>query len=255
MSRERRAAAWEISRNPRATFGRGDTLLSPAGCRFWRMIGHKRTAFSKKLLIVDDQLLVAQGLACVLQDLAPGWLCVPATSCAAACREAGKLRPDVVVDPLLSEDVRFQSIRRFAATHPWARLVFLDDRFRPSLLRVAIRIKACGYWTKQSDPEEIVRAIRIAACGEGTACPEAEPYITRAHGRIRFRSSGETNVLTPRELAVVRLLAQGLPVKDCSKHLRLSPNTVDNHKSRVMRKLGLRRLGALMLWAVREGLA
>jgi len=220
------------------------------------MMGHGHPAASKKLLIVDDQLLVAQALACVLQDLAPGWLCVPATSCAAACREAGKLRPDVVlVDPLLSEDVRFQSIRRFRATHPWARLVFLDDRFRPALLRVAILMKTCGYWTKQSEPEEIVGAIRIAACGEWTACPEAEPYITRAHGRVRFRRSGETKVLTPRELAVVRLLAQGLPVKDCSKHLRLSPNTVDNHKSRVMRKLGLHRLGALMLWAVREGLA
>ena len=220
------------------------------------MIGHRHPAVSKKLLIVDDQLLVAQGLACVLQELAPGWLCVPATSCAAACREAGKLRPDVVlVDPLLSEDVRFQSIRRFAATHPWARLVFLDDRFRPALLRVAILIKACGYWTKQSEPEEIVGAIRIAASGEWTACPEAEPYITRAHGRIRFRRSGETNVLTPRELAVVRLLAQGLPVKDCAKHLRLSPNTVDNHKSRLMGKLDLHRLGELLLWAVREGLA
>jgi DNA-binding NarL/FixJ family response regulator len=229
--------------------------LSPRESRFVRMMGHRQPAVSKTLLIVDDQLLVAQGLACVLRNQAPDWQCAATASCEAAIREARWLRPDVVLmDPLLSDDFRFQSIRRFAAAHPSARLVFLDDRFRPALLRLAILMRVCGYWTKHSEPEAIVGAMQIAAQGEWTACPEAEPYVVHTRGRVRFRRMGE-KVLTPRELAVVRLLSQGLSVKECAKHLRISPNTVDNHKSRLMKKLGLHRLGALMLWAVREGLA
>ncbi len=219
------------------------------------MIGARPTTVPLRLLIVDDQRLVAQALEALLQQRLHGISTSAATNWELAASAASRLQPTVVLaNPLLPEAVCFQSLRSFSAVHPSARLVLLDDLFRPSVLRLAIAIRACGYWSKQVSVEQLAAALPLAAEGIWTACPEAHDYVSRQDGRLSFRRPADMPLLTRRETEVVSLLAQGLPVKECAVRLRLSPNTVDNHKSRLMKKLNLHRLSELVLWATRQGL-
>jgi DNA-binding NarL/FixJ family response regulator len=219
------------------------------------MIGARRTNCPLRLLIVDDQRLVAQALEALLRGRLHGATTLVTTSWELALRAAGRLQPHVVLaDPLLPETVRFQTLRSFARAHPGTRLVVLDDVFRPAVLRIAIASRACGYWSKQASVEQLAAALPLAAQGIWTACPEARDYVARERGRICFRPPADLALLTRREMEVLSLLAQGLAVKECAVRLRLSPNTVDNHKSRLMKKLDLHRLPELILWATREGL-
>jgi len=75
----------------------------------------------------------------------------------------------------------------------------------------------------------------------------AESATRRGGERLR-------DLLTPREVEVLVYLAQGLSVKECARVMRRSPSTIDNHKTRLMRKLGMHRVVDLARYAVREGL-
>jgi DNA-binding NarL/FixJ family response regulator len=219
------------------------------------MMGPRYATPPLRLLIVDGQRLVAHALESLLRERVAVSAIAVATGWVQAAEAAAQLRPNVVlVDPFLPEVIRFQSIRSFAAAHPSARLVFLDGSFRPVILRIAIALDACGYWSKQASVEQIAEALPMAAAGIWTACPEAAGYVGRVRGRIRFRRPPEMSLLTHREIEVLCLLAQGLSVKESATRLRISPNTIDNHKSRLMKKLGLHRLSEVVLWATREGL-
>lgn len=207
------------------------------------------------MLIVDDQSLVAQALESLFRSRFPGGAIELATDWGQATQAATRFGPELVLmDPWLPEEVRFRSVKAFATAHPVVRLMFLDDVFQPAVLRIAITLRATGYWTKRSSVEQVADALTAAGRGEWTACPEAADYFVRTRGRIRFRPPTNTAVLTRREVDVLGLLSRGLSVKECAQRLRRSPNTVDNHKSRLMKKLGLHRLSELILWAAREGL-
>jgi DNA-binding NarL/FixJ family response regulator len=208
------------------------------------------------LLIVDDQPLVARALHALLRGECPGWNIDVATDWEQAARIAAHSVPRLaLIDPGMPEEVRFRSLRAFAAAYPAIRLMILDDTFQPAVLRIAIGLRAAGYWTKQHSTEQIAAALVIAAEDTWTACPEADSYAVLRRGRIHFHRPTNVPVLTRREVDVLGLLARGLSVRACAERLHLSPNTVDNHKSRLMKKLGLHRLSELILWAAREGLA
>jgi DNA-binding NarL/FixJ family response regulator len=137
-------------------------------------------------------------------------------------------------------------------------VLFLDEYLNLFHLREALRAEAAGYWTKQASFEQLLFAVRAVAAGQRSFAPEAAAML-RTSSRDRRPEPAlslppEWPKLSRREFEVFICLAHGLDLRECADRLALSVNTVDNHKTRLMRKLGVHRSVDLVLLAARHGL-
>ena len=117
---------------------------------------------------------------------------------------------------------------------------------------------AAAYWTKESPFAGILSAVGEVLAGRQSFCPAVQQHLVVTPRGLRYdppphRSS--LALLTARELQVLGLLAQGLTLKQCAQHLGLAGNTVENHKTRAMKKLGIHKVTDLVRLALQEGLA
>ncbi len=136
------------------------------------------------------------------------------------------------------------------------RLVLLDDMVHDIHVRASLRLKAAGYWTKQESFVEIAERIQRVAAGETVFCPAVANRLMPDAGGLRFAppaASIRFQTLTPREFELLPHLARGLSVKQVASLMSLSPSTVDNHKSRIMKKLNVHKTAELTRIAIREG--
>jgi DNA-binding NarL/FixJ family response regulator len=137
------------------------------------------------------------------------------------------------------------------------RLVLLDDAVHDTHVRTALRLGAAGYWTKQESFIEIADRIQRVAIGETVYCPHVASRLVSDENGLRLAppdASSRFHQLTPREFELLPHLARGLTVKQVASLMSLSPSTVDNHKSRIMKKLNVHKTAELTRIAIREGL-
>ncbi len=114
-----------------------------------------------------------------------------------------------------------------------------------------------GYFTRNEPFSDLAAGIQGLARGERAFGPCVKNHIhhTPRGWQLNY-DQGDSNLaaLTPREFEVLKLVAQGHSVKDCAELLDLAPSTVDNHKARLMKKLGVHKTLDLARLAIREGL-
>jgi DNA-binding NarL/FixJ family response regulator len=140
-------------------------------------------------------------------------------------------------------------------SRPRLRLVLLDDTVHDARVKAAMRLGAAGYWTKQESFAEITDRISRIAAGETVYCPSVESRLINDGAGIRLApaASNQFRALTAREFELLPHLARGLSVKQVASMMSLSPSTVDNHKSRIMKKLNVHKTAELTRIAIREG--
>jgi two-component system, NarL family, response regulator LiaR len=208
-----------------------------------------------RVLIVDDHAIVRKGIRALLTE-SGGFEIVAEVAGgqeAVLCAEATE--PDVILMDLLMPGMDgIEAIRQITSRQPGARILVLTSFAADNKLFPAIKAGALGYLLKDSSPDELVRAIRQVHRGE----PALHPTIARkllqevAHP-ADLQPAPE--VLTARELAVLRLVAQGLSNQEIADDLAVSEPTVRAHVSRILGKLHLSSRTQAALYAVREGLA
>jgi DNA-binding NarL/FixJ family response regulator len=211
-----------------------------------------------RLLVIGSRRLFCQGLEALFCP-ARDWHHVCAmVGAEQATRRAVEFQPDVVlIDLRLPDGGAFATARALRSQHPQARLLFLDESFHPGRVRAVLSLRGAGYFTQDDPFEALADGVRQVARGGRAFSPVAEPHLVRTGGRLRWKAPvGQPGLaqLTRRELEVLVLLAQGLSVKGCAEQLRIRPSTADNHKSRLMRKLGVHKVVDLVHLAIREGL-
>ena len=147
--------------------------------------------------------------------------------------------------------------RRLRLRCPQAKLIIVGDLLIAGAVREALRLGASGYVVK-SEPYKALELAIHRVIRHQTAYPaEIDARLVSTNRGLRIPSeslSGALDSLTPRELEVLLHLAQGCSVKECARLLQRSMSTVDNHKSRIMKKLGVHRAVDLTRLAIREGL-
>lgn len=208
----------------------------------------------RRLLIVDDHAVVREGIQHLFEHEG---LLVRGAPPEEAPSTAEEFRPEIVLLDLAMGGQDAVALAHELATRvPESRVLFLDDRVRPLRLRQVLSNGTAGYWTKATTFQELAEAVRRAASGEHVFCNEAREFVRHtAHGP-KFRppaGRGSLEQLTRREMDVFLLLAQGRSVKQCAAELGVSQHTVDNHKSRLMRKLGVHKSIDLAILARRTG--
>ena len=203
-----------------------------------------------RILIVDDHSVVRQGLRMFL-GLDPDLEVVgEAQNGAEALVKVRELKPDVVLMdllmPVMDGITAIGAIRRETQD---VEVIALTSVLEDASVVGAVRAGAIGYLLKDTQADELCRAIKAAAAGQVQLSPKAAARLMR---EVRAPESPEA--LTERETDVLRLLAQGQSNKEIARALSIGEKTVKTHVSNVLGKLGVQSRTQAALYAVRIGL-
>jgi two-component system, NarL family, response regulator LiaR len=203
-----------------------------------------------RILIVDDHSVVRQGLRMFLA-LDPEMEVVgEASNGAEAVECVEELLPDVVLMDLLMPGMDgVQATEVIRQRFPETEVIALTSVLEDNAVVNAIRAGAIGYLLKDTESEELVKAIRAASSGQVQLSPKAAERLMR---EIRAPESPEK--LTERETEVLRFLAVGKSNKEIARELVVSETTVKTHVSNILMKLGVPSRTQAALYAVRIGL-
>jgi two-component system secretion response regulator SsrB len=163
----------------------------------------------------------------------------------------------LILDPKVSESAVNRALTALHAKQVRHVLV-LDHRPREGRLVEVLHEPGTSYLSRRIAPAALAAAIEaILAHGTRAIDPDLLPRLRRT-GRgyefLELPAVGSVASLTVRERQVMRLLAQGLSVRECAATLKLATSTIDNHKARLMKKLGIHKASELTRAAIREGL-
>ncbi len=203
------------------------------------------------ILLADDHVLLLEAFRRMLE---PAFAVVgTAVDGAALLEEALRLEPDLVVaDVSMPRMNGMEAARRLRGELPRTRVVFLTVNEDPQMAAEAFALGASGYVLKSSTALELDQAIRAALAGRrylSTRISDGDP------GRLPAPSSSDPiERLTRRERDVLKLLAEGLSMKQVGAELGIAPRTVAFHKYRMMETLGLRSSAELVGFAVENRL-
>lgn len=208
-----------------------------------------------RIFITDDHTIVRKGIKATL-DLIPDMEIVgEAENGAQAVAGVAKTRPDVVLmDLVMPEMDGIEAIQKIKAEFPDTRILVLTTFAGEDKIFPAIKMGALGYHLKDSEPAELVEAIRQVYRGESSL----HPIIARKVLQELAQPSTQPptpDPLTPREVEVLQLVAQGMENPQIAAALFISEATVRTHVSNIMSKLHLSSRTQAALYALREGLA
>ncbi|QFZ22268.1 response regulator [Saccharothrix syringae] len=208
-----------------------------------------------RALVVDDHPLFRYGLAATLGDAADLEVVGEASGGAMAVSMAAALRPDVVVMDLNMPDLGgVEATRRIVAHDPEARVLVLTMFDDDESVFAAMRAGALGYLLKASRPQQIVRAVRAVGEGEAIFSPAIAVRLLAYFGSGPPEPVAAFPELTGREREVLRLMAAGRGNATIAGELVLSPKTVRNHVSNILRKLHVADRAQAVSRAKRAGL-
>ncbi|MDK2745419.1 MAG: response regulator transcription factor [Nitrospira sp.] len=210
------------------------------------------------ILLADDHVLVAEGLQKLLE---PEFALLGILSDGRALLKAiEECPPDIaIVDislPLLNGLDASRQIRKH---HPSVKVIVLTMHSESSYVMEALRIGVSGYVLKQSVGDELVQAIKEVLKGNTYISPIVpQSVVEQAMHPLPTESEAEeggfSHTLSLRQREVLQLVAEGKSIKEVAAVLNLSTKTVEFHKTRIMRQLGMRSAAQLTKYAIANGL-
>jgi len=204
-----------------------------------------------RILIADDHSVVRQGLHMFLSLDSELEIVGEATNGLEAVNQARKLKPDVVLmDLIMPQMDGITAIEIIRHELPDVEVIALTSVLEDTAVIGAIKAGAIGYLLKDTQANELCRAIKAAAAGQVQLSPQAAARLMH-----EVRTPENPQALTDRETDVLSLLANGKANKEIALSLHISETTVKTHVSNILTKLGVPSRTQAALYAVRIGLA
>jgi two-component system, NarL family, invasion response regulator UvrY len=208
-----------------------------------------------RVMLVDDHALVRMGFRMLLANADGGTpidVVAEAGSGEEACRDVGRVKPDVVVMDLSMPGIGgLEAVRRLIAQDESLRILALSAHEDTAHPKRVLAAGALGYLAKRSAPDTLIVAVRTVARGERYL----DAQTAQALALAQLDGGGSpAEVLSEREFAVFLQLARGRSVAQIAQTLNLSPSTVGTHLYHVKQKLKVDNQSELTLVALRWGL-
>jgi DNA-binding NarL/FixJ family response regulator len=214
------------------------------------------TPLKTRILIADDFAVVRTGLRLVL-DAEPD-LEVVAEAADGAQAVARALQDDVdlaILDISMPERTGLQAAQELSRRRPQLRILILTMHDNEQYFFEALKAGASGYVLKSAPNRDLIEACRAAMRGEPFLYPAAVTALIRDYlDRASHGEAAPEDPLTPRELEVVKLIAEGHTSEEIAARLVISKKTVDRHRANILEKLGMRNRVELTRYAIRRGL-
>lgn len=211
-----------------------------------------------RVLLVDDHALARGGLRVVLDVQDDIEVVGEAGDGDEAVELALRLRPDVVVMDIRMPRVDgIEATRRLVAQGTTARVLVLTTFDLDQYVYEAIRAGAAGFLLKDAPPGQLVEAVRAVAAGETLLAPAVTRRLLERFVRVPPPGAPRwegLDLLTEREVEVLRAVARGLSNREIADRLFLSEATVKTHVTRILAKLGLRDRVQAVVVAYESGL-
>jgi DNA-binding NarL/FixJ family response regulator len=202
-----------------------------------------------RTVLADDHDLVRSGLKLLLEMIDGVRVVEEARSGVELLEKVERLQPDLVVTDISMRDMDgLAALQVLAARAVMPRVLVVSMHDSPDLIRRAVQLGARGYIMKESSPLELEHAVLSVMQGH----TYFSAPVSRRLAEAVERSPEE--LLTVRQLEILKLIASGFGSKEIGFQLGLSSKTVDVHRARLMERLGLGDVASLTLYAVRNGL-
>jgi len=214
----------------------------------------KKTADKVRVMLVDDHSVVREGLKNYLGALGSFQVVGEASTGAEALDVAARTNPQVVLMDLVMPVMDgIEATRRLHETLPDIKVIVLTSFADDDKLFPALRAGAVAYLLKDVGPAELAEAINAAARGEIRLHPEVTRRLIT--GMADVSEKRPEDLLTGREMDVLRCLSRGTSNKEIAAELFISEKTVKTHVSSILAKLGLADRTQAALYAVRKGVS
>jgi DNA-binding NarL/FixJ family response regulator len=208
-----------------------------------------------RILLADDHAVVRRGLRLVL-DGEPDLEVVAEAGDGAEAVELA-LRDDihlVVLDVTMPRMTGIQAAREIARRRPDVRTLILSMHDSEQYFFEALKAGASGYVLKSAADRDLVEACRATMRGEPFLYPDAVAALIRDHLERASEGDARAEILTPRELEILKLIAEAHTSKQIAEMLVISVKTVERHRANILEKLGMRDRVELTRYAIKRGL-
>lgn len=192
-----------------------------------------------KIIIADDHLLIAETWATLI-NMDPDFEVIKVyDNTKSMIEEISEIRPDIaILDINIHPFSGIEAAKMIRKLAPGTKIIGVSMHNQPSFAKKMIRNGATGYVTKSSNKSEMYEAIRAVMKGEKYICSEIQRNITNQ--LLMGEDDNKISKLTEREIEIIKMIKNGSTNKEIAEALFLSPRTVETHRARILKKLGLK---------------
>lgn len=213
----------------------------------------------KTILIVDDHRLFREGLKAIISRQPEYEIVGEAGRGDEALQMAASLNPDLaLVDISLPDLSGLELAGQLRRKLPDTAVMIVSMHSKVDYIVKAFQAGAMGYVVKDSAPERLIRGMELVLKGEyfmdASVSQQVVQKLAGLDAKTKTTGDARYDTLTPREQEVLVLLAEGRSMKMIGERLFISPKTVENHRSNIMRKLDIRSSIELVRYAAKIGL-
>lgn len=205
-----------------------------------------------KILVADDHDLFRRGVRAVL-EMQAGWEVVEAASGTEAVEKARTTHPQIAILDLYMPGLDgVEAARRMKKVLPKLELLFLGPDESDETISRVLSSGARAYLTKSSAARDLLDAVTRLARHKPFFDSRISEFLLERY--LRNEKSERTHTLTAREREILQLLSEGKSNKEIAAATGTSPKTVETHRARIMRKLKVSSVAALIRYAIRNKL-
>ena len=208
-----------------------------------------------RIILADDHGLLRAGVRSILEGIKGVVVVAEASDGQQALALVEVHQPNLLVTDISMPGLDgLELASRVTRDWPKTRVLVLSMHADSAYATKAMASGAAGYLLKDARPEELEIAVKAVARGENYLSPAVSAHVVADYARLAKTEAVPANPLTPRQIEVLRLIAEGLPTKAIARQLNISVKTAETHRMQLMDRLDIHEVAGLVRYAIRTGL-